>query len=63
MCFRWVPMTVDGKQEMGFGVHLVLEAGEDGCHFRFLQHHMKVKHALLEGITQLVLCESSRQIM
>jgi len=50
----WAPVTVDGKQEMGIAVHLVLENGKDGCCIGFLKHHMKVKHALLEGVTARV---------
>ena len=54
VCFKWVSLTVDGKQEMGIAVHLGLESGKDGCHVVFLKRHMKVKHALLEGLTARV---------
>ena len=51
MCFQWVPVTVDGKREMGIAAHLVLVNGKDGCRVGFLKHHMKVKHAPLDGVT------------
>ena len=39
---------------MGIAVHRVLENGEDGCGIEFLKRHIKVKHALLEGVTARV---------
>jgi hypothetical protein len=52
--FQWVPVTVDGRQEMEIAVHHVLENGEDGCRVGFHKHQMKVKHALFAGVTARV---------
>lgn len=53
-CFRWVPVVVEGRDEMGIAVHVVKEDGSDGCRIGFLKRHMKVKHAQLEGVTAAV---------
>ena len=52
--FRWVPVVVEGRDEMGIAVHVVKEDGGDGCRVGFLKRHMKVKHAQLEGVTAAV---------
>jgi hypothetical protein len=54
--FRWVPVEVDGRNEMGIAAHIALETGQDGCRVGFLKRHMKPKHKQLEGVTARVIC-------
>ena len=54
--FRWVPVEVDGRNEMGIATHIALETGQDGCPVEFLKRHMKTKHKQLEGVTARVIC-------
>ncbi len=54
--FRWVPVEVDGRNEMGIAAHIALETGQDGCRVGFLKRHMKPKHKQLEGVTAHFIC-------
>jgi hypothetical protein len=54
--FCWVPVEVDGRNEMGIAAHISLETGQDGCRVRFLTCHMNTKHKQLEGVTACVIC-------